>query len=55
MNLEIDMQQVNKDEVSEDANPFSLKESLTNIGVAVLMLVLAFGFVNLLLTPVTFP
>jgi hypothetical protein len=55
MNLEIDMQQVNKEESSESGNPFSLKESLTNIALAIFMLALAYGFVNLLLLPVKFP
>ena len=55
MNLEIDMQQVNKAEFNDEGNPLGLKESLTNIGLAVLILALAYGLVNLLLLPVKFP
>lgn len=49
------MQPMNKDALDEGASPFTLKESLINAGVAVLLLALAFGFVNLLLLPVKFP
>ena len=49
------MQQVNKAEFNDEGNPLGLKESLTNIGLAVLMLALAYGLVNLLLLPVKFP